>query len=233
VPRLTDRKLLAAGPGDTLARSMRTTKAKSADWGGRGDSDNRRDVILRALNSLLREHKRPESFRMQDLAEQLGVVKGNLYYYFKSKQDLMYHCRIKCLQESLEVLARAREKSGPASRRLHQLIRDHILVLIEGQYSAVLLLDMGSISVARRRKYVALRDEFEAGMRRLIEEGIKGGEFPHQDVRMAGFAILGSINWIPKWYRAGGPSTAAEIAEYQADFFMSALRAPKAASPRK
>jgi AcrR family transcriptional regulator len=222
--------LLAACAGDTLARSMRTsTKVKSSDWGGRGDSDNRRDVILRALNNLLREHSLPQSFRMQDLAAQLGVVKGNLYYYFKSKQDLMYHCHIKCVQQSLEVLACVRGNSGSASQRLRQLIRDHILVLIEGEYSAVLLLDMGSISAARRRKYVALRDEFEAGMRRLIEQGIKAGEFPHQDVRMASFAILGSINWIPKWYRAGGPSTATEIAEYQADFFMSALRGLKAA----
>ena len=212
---------------------MRTIKVKSADWGGRGDSDNRRDVILRALNTVLREHSRPQSFRMQDLAEHLGVVKGNLYYYFKSKQDLMYHCRIKCLQQSLEALARARENAGPASERLHQLIWDHILVLTEGQYSAVLLLDMGSISAARRRKYVGLRDEIEAGMRRLIEEGIEAGEFPNQDVRMAGFAILGSINWIPKWYRAGGPSTATEIAEYQADFFMGALRAPKAPAREK
>jgi len=212
---------------------MRTSKAKNSDWGGRGDSDNRRDVILRGLNRVLREHSGPQSFRMQDLAKHIGVVKGNLYYYFKSKQDLMYHCRIKCLQQSLEALERVQAGAGPSSEKLHQLIRDHILVLTEGQYSAVLLLDMGNISAARRRKYVGLRDEFEAGMRRLIEEGIAAGEFPKRDVRMASFAILGSINWIPKWYRAGGPSTAAEIAEYQADFFVSALRAPKAPSARK
>lgn len=206
---------------------MQTGRAKDVEWGARGDSDNRRDVILRALNTVLREHSLPRSFRMQDLAARLGIVKGNLYYYFKSKQDLMYHCRIKCLEQSLEALDGVRQKKGPASERLRQLIRDHILVLIEGPYSGVLLLDMGNISAARRRKYVAMRDEFELGLRRLIEEGIAAGEFPKQDVRMASFAILGSINWIPKWYRAGGESAATYIAEYQADFFVSALSAPK------
>ena len=212
---------------------MQTTRGKTADWGGRGDSDNRRDVILRALNDVLREHSRPHSFRMQDLAARLGVVKGNLYYYFKSKQDLMYHCRIKCLEQSLDALERVRQNTGPASERLRQLIRDHILVLIEGQYSAVLLLDMGNISPARRRKYVGMRDEFELGMRHLIDEGIAAGEFPSQDVRMASFAILGSINWIPKWYRPAGPWAATEIAEYQADFFVSALSAPRRQARRK
>jgi hypothetical protein len=88
----------------------------------------------------------------------------------------------------------------------------------------VLFLDMGNITPARRRKYIGLRDEFESGMRRLIEQGIAAGEFPKQNVRMAGFAILGSINWIPKWYRPTGTLAAEDIAEFQATFFISALR---------
>ena len=203
---------------------MRSTKTRQTNWGSRGDPDNRRDVILRGLNSVLQELSRPQSFRMQDLSDYLGLVKGNLYYYFKSKQDLMYHCRLKCLQQSLEALEQVRENTLPASEKLHQLLKAHILVLIEGQYSAVLLLDLGNISPTRRRKYVGLRDEFEAGMRRLIEEGIAAGEFPKQDVRMASFAILGAINWIPKWYRPEGSSSSNEIADYQADFFLGALR---------
>lgn len=198
---------------------------KRANWGRPGDTDNRCDVILRTLNTVLRQHSRPQSFRMKDISDQLGLVKGNLYYYFKSKQDLMYHCRIKCLHQTLEVLRRAQADAGPPSKRLHQLLKEHILVLIEGPYSAVLQLDMGDISPSRRRAYVKLRDEFEHGMRQMIEQAIEAGEFPLQDVSMASFAILGSINWMPKWYKPNGPMSAEEVAEYQADFFVGALKA--------
>lgn len=204
---------------------MRASKSRQNDWGSRGNIDNRRDVILRALNSVLRAHSRPEFFRMQDLADYLRLVKGNLYYYFRSKQDLLYECRLRCLQQSLETLQRVQDDPRPAGDKLRQLLQEHILVLIEGQYSAVLLLDAGNMPPARRRKYVELRDEFEAGMRRLIEEGIATGEFPQQDVRMASFAILGAINWMPKWYRPTGPRTAPEIAQYQSGFFVRALKA--------
>jgi AcrR family transcriptional regulator len=207
--------------------SVRPRKLKELEWGGRGEKDNRRDVILRALNTVLREHKRPQSFRMKDLADHLGLVKGNLYYYFRNKQELLYQCRIRCLQEDLEILNRVRASPLPGSEKLLQLLQEHILVLIEGDYSAALLQDAGNMTAARRRKYVALRDEFEAGVRQLIEEGIAAGEFPSQDVRMASFAILGSINWIPKWYKPCGPMTAREIAAYQARFFVSALAAQK------
>ena len=206
---------------------MRVNKARQSDWGGRGDTENRRDVILRALNNVLRTHPRPQSFRMKDLSDYLGLVKGNLYYYFKSKHDLLYQGRIRCLQQSLEVLENVSNTAATSSQKLATLIREHILVLIEGHYSAALLLDAGPMTPARRRKYVGLRDEFEAGMRRVIEEGIAAGEFPRQDVRMASFAILGAINWMPKWYKPGGASTGAEIADYQARFFVGAVKAGK------
>jgi hypothetical protein len=89
----------------------------------------------------------------------------------------------------------------------------------------VLLHDIDTLTPARRRKYVALRDQFERGVRELIEAGIGGRELPAQDVRTAGFAILGAINWIPKWYRADGELSARAIAERFADMFMAALRA--------
>ena len=203
---------------------MRVNKARQSDWGGRGDTESRRDVILRALNNVLRAHPRPQSFRMKDLADYLGLVKGNLYYYFKSKHDLLYEGRIRCLQQSLEVLARVTDTAASSSQKVATLIREHILVLIEGQYSAALLLDAGPMTPARRRKYVGLRDEFEAGMRRVIEEGIAAGEFPKQDVRMASFAILGAINWIPKWYRPEGGLSAREVAVTYADMFLRMLR---------
>jgi AcrR family transcriptional regulator len=44
----------------------------------------RRDAIMRGLNTVLRARGRPGALRMQDVADHLGLVKGNLYYYFRS-----------------------------------------------------------------------------------------------------------------------------------------------------
>jgi hypothetical protein len=43
-------------------------------------------------------------------------------------------------------------------------------------------------------------------------------------VKLAGFAILGGINWIPKWYRPTGPFTSTEISEQMSDFYLRGLR---------
>jgi AcrR family transcriptional regulator len=200
------------------------TARRSRTWDPTGDRDTRRDAIVRSLNDVLRT-RTGSALRMQDIANQLGLVKGNLYYYFKSKEDLIYYAHVKCVRTSLQALERARAAEGPAATRLRTLMVEHILALTEGPYGAIFLRDMETLTPARRRKYVALRDRFERGVRELIEAGIARGEFPPQDVRVAGFAILGAINWIPKWYRADGESSAQAIAERFADMFMAALQA--------
>lgn len=199
------------------------TACKPRPWKADGDVEERRDAIVRGLNTVLRTRgARP--LRMKDVADHLGLVKGNLYYYFRSKEELVYHAHIKSVQASLNALQRALASNAPAGERLRTLMVEHILAMTEGEYSAVLLADIETLTPAHRRKYVALRDQFERGVRELIGAGIISGEFAKQDVRTAGFAILGAINWIPKWYRADGEMSAGAVAARFADMFVRALR---------
>jgi AcrR family transcriptional regulator len=198
---------------------------KARAWAAGHDVHERRDTIMRGLNTVLRARGRPGALRMQDVADHLGLVKGNLYYYFRTKEELIYHAHVKCVEVSLEALARAAASKAKPAERMRTLIVEHILAMTEGEYGAVLLEDIDRLTPAHRRKYVALRDEFEKGVRELIKAGIGQGDFAKQDVRTAGFAILGAINWIPKWYRPDGELTARAIAERFADMSVRALRA--------
>jgi AcrR family transcriptional regulator len=193
-------------------------------WGAAESVDERKDEILRELGAAVRE-RGFGALTMKDVADRLGLVKGNLYYYFKSKQELLYHCHIKCMEVSLRALEEAERSRAAPSERLRALLVQHIRGISDEEYGAVLLTDLESLTLAQRRKYVALRDRFEQGVRALIKAGIARGEFRRQDPRIAGFALLGAINWIPKWYRPGGELSSQEIAEQFADFFLRSLYA--------
>jgi AcrR family transcriptional regulator len=192
-------------------------------WDAKSSLDERRDEILRSLAAVLRE-RRLSSLKMQDIADRLGLVKGNLYYYFNSKQEILYHCHVKCMQASLAALEDAERAHGSAASRLRQLLVRHIHAIAEDPYGGVLLADLDAQTAAQRRRSVTLRDQFERGVRRLIEAGMRSGEFRPGDARLAGFAILGAINWIPKWYRPEGDLSASAIAEGFADQFIRSLR---------
>ena len=199
---------------------MRTARPR---WTARATVDERRDEILKSLASVLRE-RRLASLTMEDIASRLGLVKGNLYYYFKNKQDILYHCHVRCMQDSLAALEAAERSGAPTAERLRSLVVRHIRNIIESPYGGVLLTDLENLSAPQRKRYVAMRDEFEQGVRKLIQRGIAKGEFRPCNPRLAGFAILGAINWIPKWYQPGGRLTPEEIAEGFAEQFMRSLQ---------
>jgi AcrR family transcriptional regulator len=199
-------------------------RARRIRWGAAASVDERRTEILRELGAAVREHGFG-ALTMKDVADRLGLVKGNLYYYFRSKQELLYHCHIKCMEISLRALEDAERSRASPAERLRTLLVRHIQGIADEAYGAVLLTDLESLTAAQRKKYVALRDRFEHGVRALIRAGIARGEFRRQDPRIAGFALLGAINWIPKWYRPDGELSSQVIAEQFADFFLRSLYA--------
>ena len=50
---------------------------------------------------------------------------------------------------------------------------------------------------------IAKRDEFDRGMRAIIQQGMDEGCFAHGDPKMMEFAIMGAVNWITQVVRPG------------------------------
>lgn len=187
-------------------------------------AQGRRDEIVRGAAAVLRRG-RDGTLRMAQVARHVGLVKGNLYYYFKDRQELIFHCHMRCTEMSLAALEEIAPRRASAEERLREFLRRHIEVIIASDYGGALLADIGELTAAQRRRYVALRDRVERGVRRLIEEGIARKEFRPAHVPLAGFAILGAINWMPKWHRPEGALPAREVADAFVDFFMRGLKA--------
>lgn len=161
---------------------------------------------------------------MLDISRRLGITKGNLYYYFTDKQDILYQCHMLCMDASLEALASLDPAQSPTSR-LHTLLARHIRGIIDGGLRGVLLTDLESLAPAQRKTYVARRDQFEAGVRRVIAEGVAEGKFDCRDAKLASLTMLGAINWLPKWYRADGVMSSEAIADGMAGLLVRAVRA--------
>ena len=181
-------------------------------WDVRASVDERKDQILRSLASFVRD-RRLASLTMRDIADRLGLVKGNLYYYFKNKQDILYHCHVKCIAISLAALDEVSAMNLAPAEALRALLVKHIRNITEDAYGGVLLTDLESLTPTQRKRYVAMRDRFENGVRDIIRGGIADGTFAPQNIELAGITILGAINWIPKWYRPDGPMSSSKIAD--------------------
>lgn len=159
------------------------------------------------------------------IARALHMTKGNLYYYFRSKEEILYFCHDYSLDLLLGLLRKAEESGAPPDAKLHSLLVAFVHMIIDELRSTVLTLDLQALSPSRLAKIIAKRDKFDRGIRRIIDSGVEAGIFRLGDAKLRTFAIFGAVNWIPRWFDPGGPAHSDEIAAAFADYLVAGLRA--------
>ena len=107
--------------------------------------------ILHAASRVFRR-RGLQSTGMRDIAAELGMAVGNLYYYFKDKEALLAFVQEDTLEALLELAARVREqKKLGANGRLFMLIEEHVVLLNEGIPGSLAHLEVEALSEPWRR----------------------------------------------------------------------------------
>ena len=73
------------------------------------------------------------------------------------------------------------------------------------------------------KRVIAKRDQFDQGVRAIIQQGIDQGVFKPGDPKLIEFAMMGAVNWIPKWFDPQGPATSDQIGTAFADYLVGGL----------
>jgi TetR/AcrR family transcriptional regulator, cholesterol catabolism regulator len=162
---------------------------------------------------------------MQHLAEALGLQRGSLYAHIGSKEELLFDVVNEGADRFLERGERALGGSGSASARLRHLLVGHVETAIEHLDAATVFLNEWRYLSSDLRAVVQdKRDRYEEMVRRIIADGIAGGEFrPEADVRFAARLVLSAGNWTYAWYRPGGELGPTEIGEKFAELLIKGL----------
>jgi AcrR family transcriptional regulator len=161
---------------------------------------------------------------VEQIAAALQMKKGNLYYYFKNKEDILFACHQYSLDRLTTLLAEIEASGAAADVRLRRLIDAFVHTILDELHGTALFLDLEALSPAHLKAVIARRDAFDNGVRRVIEDGMATGVFAHGDPKLLAFALFGSVNWIPRWYSPDGPASSQAIADLFADLFVGGLR---------
>ena len=159
-----------------------------------------------------------------EIARALRMTKGNLYYYFRDKEEILYVLHDWSLDLLLERLREVEKSQAPAAQKLRQLVQSFAQMIIDELHGTALTMDLQALAPARLRKVIAKRDRFDRGLRDLVREGMDTGAFARGDPKLAAFAILGAVNWIPRWYDPRGEAGSLEIGAAFADLVLDGLR---------
>jgi AcrR family transcriptional regulator len=171
---------------------------------------------------------------IQDIAESLGLSRTAVYYYFKSKDAIL-----KSLTE--EVLSAAKKMAGETATRedldpveaLRALVTQHAdLILSRSAEFRVADRTEADMAPKQRAAMQASRRNVLENFSRVIENGIRDGQFRMVDPHVAAFSLIGMCNWSAWWYKPDGRLSRAEVAAIMADMAVQSLLRDASRRPR-
>jgi len=184
---------------------------------------NRKRVeILRSAAAVFRRYGY-HGTRVDEIARRLGMKTSNLYYYFRSKEEILFLCHDYSLDILLGLVKQLDAEPLSTTDKLRRLIAGFAHVVIDELQGTALALDLEDLPTHLRRKIIAKRDRFDRSIRQLVKEGMSEHVFRSGDPKLLTFAILGAVNWIPRWFRPEGTINSDEIGRVFADFVVNGL----------
>lgn len=165
---------------------------------------------------------------IRDIAGRAGVSLSGLYYYFSSKEELLFKVQDRCFRTILQGLeARLRSVAEP-EERLRALVHNHMEFFVRRMPAMkVLSHEYDSLTGeyqepirALRRQYVEICTEILRELRRST------GTSDAVVLRVATFALFGMMNWTHTWYRSGRDIPVDRLAEQVYRLFMGGFVAP-------
>jgi TetR/AcrR family transcriptional regulator, cholesterol catabolism regulator len=193
----------------------------------------RRAEICRTAAQIFRE-RGYDATSVSDIARALGITKAGLYHYFESKEALLFEITAYGLDRVRDdVIAPVKGLRDP-EERLRQLVIRHACIATHGRGAIAQLVDEVRALPPANRKLLEerMRSYFDL-VRDTLKELRAQGRLRNVDPTVATFGLIGTILWLPRWFRQNGRLSQEQVAHQIADIALGGLLKTSTAPKKK
>jgi AcrR family transcriptional regulator len=202
------------------------SSGKDSPWASRQDRqterENKREAVLRTAAMLFNE-KGFHATSLDDVAERLNITKPTVYYYVKSKDEILFECVRIGLQRLEQASTQALQNGGDTRANLIAVMGEYVQIVTTDFGMCLIRVGEDPLTLDSRRKLRLLKSRIDLRFRALIAQGIEEGVLKPCDPKFAAFSVAGALSWIARWYDPNGPLKAQQIADQCIDLLMNGL----------
>ncbi len=138
---------------------------------------------------------------LEDLTSSFGVSRPSIYYYYKSKMEILSELHSKGFNEAMNNFDKILSGNLPTKEKFRQILEVHMRNLAgDPELSKTFYLDEMEMPVKLQKEIKKRRREYTDKIVEVYKAGVNQGIFKKIDPRMAVYLLLGSCNWIVMWY---------------------------------
>lgn len=161
-----------------------------------------------------------ERASMRDLSRACGISLSGLYYYFDSKERMLYLIEKELFEQVTELLDQRLNGARDPEARLRIFIENHIIFFLSRQDAMkVLAHEDDALSGEMRAEIQAIKREYYLGCLTLLEQLKLRKKLQFQS-RIAAMSLFGMMNWLHTWYNPNVDGTPAALAKEVTEIFL-------------
>lgn len=185
--------------------------------------DRKLEFILRTSARIFAE-KSYHSTSMRDISRSTGVSLAGLYYYCKSKEELLFLIQDNCFGRVLERLRQRLTEATEPAEKLRIFIDNHLSFFATNMAEMkVLSHEAESLEGEMRARVSGKKQQYTKLARKILSEVQQAApkEQRQIDLTVATYALFGMMNWIYNWYDPGGKLSVTELVENITRLFLT------------
>ncbi|WP_010302968.1 TetR/AcrR family transcriptional regulator [Kurthia senegalensis] len=162
---------------------------------------------------------------IQQITDALHVTKGTFYYYFASKEQLLYTIHLHYVDELLKRQQTIMNQKQTALEKLSRIITLIIEDMDDVQLEArVFFREMKHLSTENNQNIKQKRKQFRLNVQSVIEQGQDHREISNTvKADLAAFAVLGMTNYCYEWYKQEGTLSTSELAVQYVEMILKGM----------
>ena len=163
--------------------------------------DEKLQLILKASARIFAE-KGFHHTSVRDIARATKMSLSGLYYYFTTKEELLYLIQERCFVTLLQRWEQAVDPHMDARARVRVFAENHLNFFLHNMVEMkVMAHEDESLTGDFQDKILVLKRRYVKVIMDLIDELPRQGRGKAIDLRVATFALFGMMNWIYTWYQ--------------------------------
>jgi AcrR family transcriptional regulator len=164
-----------------------------------------------------------ENTTTRDIAKAAEISAASVYYYFDSKEDLLYQILDETMSTGLALIEEIEQSDRSLKEKLSDILHIHTKAAVDYNKMKLLVHDLNSLIPEHKEIIKEKQRSYVKKLMAILEELKQKGEMLDLDTKACAFAFFGMVSWAYRWYDPTGKLTPAQLAEIFKQIFTKGI----------
>jgi len=164
-----------------------------------------------------------ERTTIRGIAEKGDISAASIYYYFDSKEELLYQILDETMSTGLKLIKNIAKKELNPKEQLIEILRMHTITAIDFDKMKLLVHEQNCLTPDHRDALRLKQKKYMSQLTKVFESLKKSNQMRDLDPKVCAFAFFGMVSWAYRWFNPDGDMSTQQLAENFTEIFTKGI----------